>query len=607
MSRGETGFHAISALGLPVSSVLLLLMCGHGQGLPVSILVFALAMRRWVGELTFRRVSPTYIIGSSKERSTCPGSHCVRVAVSVAGFFITGWVPDEQSPGVQVIFQNNKFARKYRARIEQFIISLTEHADKKDFSKSSLEISNKLAVPSCVDLNKALPPEKRTNQMWQTHGVIGCAQFHHGFMIDTRGWPLEADDPALCTNWEVPKYYQVFDEVYPSEPAANSSTLAKPAKPKETCFNCGGDHRLNDCKLARDMDRIRTNRREHQKKSGSNTNYSARYHKEPELHPTRQKFKPGKISDELREAMGLLPNQLPPYIYRMRLFGYPPGWLIEANRKASSLAMYDKDGRETDLRGESLEDGEVGEPSSDYGGTDTYDIQKIIEYPGFTVPVPLGFVDDSVINGMPPIQQHQLKKTLMEDTISKQHAAKKRSLEDEEAEKKKRIKTEVDMEVEDAEDVPQSQQPSESKAGQNDGRESPSMDKLQEQYLQLVQELGNESLESNGATTPSSNDSTKGVDNSVDVTPSANESVSDAEILRQTNFSFMSTTSISKDYGTPIMIKNNSFKVLPTPEKFSQGIEDHIPFENLPDSVGTFEKMRNIFRHIRDKVKGKKK
>lgn len=30
-----------------------------------------------------------------------------------------------------------------------------------------------------------------------------------------------------------------------------------------------------------------------------------------------------------------------------------------------------------------------------------------------------------------------------------QHAAKKRSLEDEEAEKKKRVKTEVDMEVED--------------------------------------------------------------------------------------------------------------------------------------------------------------
>ena len=49
-------------------------------------------------------------------------------------------------------------------------------------------------------------------------------------------------------------------------------------------------------------------------------------------------------SDSLREAIGLKPNQLPSYIYRMRLFGYPPGWLMEANRKTSMLAMYDKDG-----------------------------------------------------------------------------------------------------------------------------------------------------------------------------------------------------------------------------------------------------------------------
>ena len=49
-------------------------------------------------------------------------------------------------------------------------------------------------------------------------------------------------------------------------------------------------------------------------------------------------------SDSLREAIGLKPNQLPSYIYRMRLFGYPPGWLMEANRKTSTLAMYDKDG-----------------------------------------------------------------------------------------------------------------------------------------------------------------------------------------------------------------------------------------------------------------------
>ena len=46
--------------------------------------------------------------------------------------------------------------------------------------------------------------------------------------------------------------------------------------------------------------------------------------------------------------MGLKPDQLPSYIYRMRLFGYPPGWLMEANRKTSTLAMYDKDGNGKD-------------------------------------------------------------------------------------------------------------------------------------------------------------------------------------------------------------------------------------------------------------------
>ena len=48
-----------------------------------------------------------------------------------------------------------------------------------------------------------------------------------------------------------------------------------------------------------------------------------------------------------------------------------------------------------------------------------FDLNKIIEYPGFTVPVPLGFIDESDSIGMPPIQQHQLKKTLMEDMVAK--------------------------------------------------------------------------------------------------------------------------------------------------------------------------------------------
>nr|KAG5691760.1 hypothetical protein BaRGS_014760 [Batillaria attramentaria] len=67
---------------------------------------------------------------------------------------------------------------KYRARIEQFLISLTEHADSKDFSKHS-------------DLSTR---------------IIGCAQFHQGFMVDSRGFPLDSIEPDQMVNWEVPKY-----------------------------------------------------------------------------------------------------------------------------------------------------------------------------------------------------------------------------------------------------------------------------------------------------------------------------------------------------------------------------------------------------------------
>lgn len=41
--------------------------------------------------------------------------------------------------------------------------------------------------------------------------------------------------------------------------------------------------------------------------------------------------------------------------------GYPPGWLLEAESTNSGLAMFDRHGREVDLDGDKMEDGEVPE------------------------------------------------------------------------------------------------------------------------------------------------------------------------------------------------------------------------------------------------------
>lgn len=46
-------------------------------------------------------------------------------------------------------------------------------------------------------------------------------------------------------------------------------------------------------------------------------------------------------SQDLLDALGITVNTLPPFIYRMRELGYPPGWLKEAEMENSGLILYD--------------------------------------------------------------------------------------------------------------------------------------------------------------------------------------------------------------------------------------------------------------------------
>lgn len=89
---------------------------------------------------------------------------------------------------------------------------------------------------------------------------------------------------------------------------------------------------------------------------------------------------PGNISDGLREALGLRKNQLPPFIYHMRLLGYPPGWLEEAKFVHSNLAMFDSEGN--DVRSVTKK-------------TPGLDPEKIVDYPGFNVPTEKNMKDVS--------------------------------------------------------------------------------------------------------------------------------------------------------------------------------------------------------------------
>ena len=71
--------------------------------------------------------------------------------------------------------------------------------------------------------------------------------------------------------------------------------------------------------------------------------YFSRYHLDDEQRFGN--FIPGQISNKLSKALGLSKHRLPRYIYRMRLLGYPPGWLEEAKVSHSGITLYDSQGK----------------------------------------------------------------------------------------------------------------------------------------------------------------------------------------------------------------------------------------------------------------------
>lgn len=147
------------------------------------------------------------------------------------------------------------------------------------------------------------------------------------FMVDTL--PTENANES-----EIPDYNSSQLEMHADETKSNDAEADDGGKPKMgNCWNCGGDHTMKDCKEKRDPAAI--NRA---KQSFIQKNKTERYHLEAE-----QKYShlvPGQLSDNLRQALGLRSRELPLFIYKMRLYGYPQGWLEEAKINHSGLSLF---------------------------------------------------------------------------------------------------------------------------------------------------------------------------------------------------------------------------------------------------------------------------
>ena len=136
-------------------------------------------------------------------------------------------------------------------------------------------------------------------------------------------------------------------------------------RPRQECFNClATNHRVTECPIRINDERIAIHRNLFNSQSMQSQELSNgqmnRYTSDPDSKQYRGLI-PGKISDQLREALGCKPNQLPPFIYLMREIGYPVGWLLEAQvNNKNKLAVLngdalDKKGDQEDI----LIDGEL--------------------------------------------------------------------------------------------------------------------------------------------------------------------------------------------------------------------------------------------------------
>lgn len=197
----------------------------------------------------------------------------------------------------------------------------------------------------------------------------------------------------------VPSYKKALQKVLDNSPSANSAgdSATKRPKPRQLCWNCDGDHGLRDCKEPRNFAKISKMKQEYQKKMD-------RYH--VDLEQKYGHIVPGRLSEELRQALGLKKRDLPLHVYRMRLYGYPPGWLEEAKITHSGLQLFDSRGDPVLDSDES--DGEVDNVKH------KFDVRKIISYPGFNVPAGTEFYDDSKFFGVPPLQEHQSRERMIQ-------------------------------------------------------------------------------------------------------------------------------------------------------------------------------------------------
>ncbi|XP_066595481.1 zinc finger CCHC domain-containing protein 8 homolog [Prorops nasuta] len=509
----------------------------------------------------------------------------------------------KSQPLLTITFRDENAVKRYRESIRKFLENLTAL---KCTKHNSCNETNLILEIWDSDGNEQKGASSSSSTEVESDSQD---EYDRLFMIDK--------SPCLNTEFDVPTYGKKYETIV-EKLNVKEAQEEESCQPKIQCFNCLGNHNMRDCPEPRNREAITKNR-------NKNNSKMSRYHLEDE-----QKFGhlvPGQISSQLRKALGLKDNQLPKHIYRMRVLGYPPGWLEEARLQHSGLSLFDSEGQEV-----GDPDDEPGEIFAE-GDKDRYDIKKIFDYPGFNVPPPPGTRDDSDLYFAPQMLPEHSKEAMLhhlkERMADEGYKRKKLKLKDRQT-SINLINTVSDMEIDETSSLevtvetvlvnghfvpplPKESQiippepPSTSSENLNSQSQdlslasesaastsranSPSLSDLETMKNQLLVALEDSSSQSNLEALGKSEKAEM-------PPPPTEESLQDECIVFKTPNSKSSIVSL----GTPILQSTSPYNKLPSFEKFSKNISEVLNFENLPDYTGKYEKMTGILQKVRQEL-----
>ncbi|CAH1101402.1 unnamed protein product [Psylliodes chrysocephalus] len=501
---------------------------------------------------------------------------------------------DKESPNqfIQINFSNQEVSNLYKSKFLKFISSFNE-----------LEVVEEKELSLSVSLEKALLNEwqvlDETLCLNDSQPVVNNSEDHPKLLLKEDEAHIDRTKKKRKKKTKKEKDLFVLDTT-PSQHASsigcakymskfnidiNDSNEEEVKISHQTCFNCEQSHALRDCPLPKNFTKINMMRQKFRKDK-----QTSRYHLEEE-----QKYAhltPGKISNKLREALGLNKNQLPPYIYQMRVLGYPPGWLEEAKFVYSNLELFDTDGKHV------IPDNQRKNQGLDY--------KRIVEYPGFNVPLEKDCEDDYKQYRVPPYSENYSKSAMVE-YFEKEYS-----------------KQQDDFQTQDM-DVDMIEESTNEKLSSRiipvvEVEKNPPSPSLVD--LDLV-DLESEKLNLLAALEDSSSSNLKSEENTNDVPSSDNnkeppppgeepeiaiasagatldETLPNANNLDETvrNKSVLNTM-----FGTPILKSSTPYSRLPNPDNFMKDVSPVINFENLPNSTGKYKKMTGLLQKVRQTLK----